>query len=69
MVIYMNIAPGGGRPTPGVQFFQNHKYSVHFPITFKFFPSNDIIFVELFSLMLHAKFQNHRPSGSREEDF
>ena len=27
-----------------------------------------INFVELFSLMLHAKFQNHRPSGSGEED-
>ena len=26
-------------------------------------------FVELLSLMLHAKFQNHRPSGSGEEDF
>ena len=28
-----------------------------------------IYFVELLSLMLHAKFQNHRPSGSGEEDF
>ena len=27
-----------------------------------------INFVELL-LMLHAKFQNHRPSGSGEEDF
>ena len=26
-------------------------------------------FVELYCLMLHAKFQNHRPSGSGEEDF
>ena len=26
-------------------------------------------FVDLHSLMLHAKFQNHRPSGSEEEDF
>ena len=26
-----------------------------------------INFVELFSLMLHAKFQNHEPSGSREK--
>ena len=25
-------------------------------------------FVELLSLMLHAKFQNHRPSGSGEEE-
>ena len=28
-----------------------------------------ISFVELLSLMLHTKFQNHRPSGSGEEDF
>ena len=28
-----------------------------------------INFVELLCLMLHAKFQNHRPSGSEEEDF
>ena len=28
-----------------------------------------INFVELYCLMLHAKFQNHRPSGSGEEDF
>ena len=26
-------------------------------------------FVELHSQMLHTKFQNHRPSGSKEEDF
>ena len=26
-------------------------------------------FIELYCLMLHAKFQNHRPSGSGEEDF
>ena len=26
-------------------------------------------FVELLSLMFHDKFQNHRPSGSGEEDF
>ena len=28
-----------------------------------------INFVELHCLMLHAKFQNHRPSGSEQEDF
>ena len=28
-----------------------------------------INFVELLSLMLHAKLQNHRPSGSGDEDF
>ena len=28
-----------------------------------------IYFAELLSLMLHAKFQNHRPSGSGEKDF
>ena len=26
-------------------------------------------FVELHSQMFHTKFQNHRPSGSEEEDF
>ena len=28
-----------------------------------------INFVDLRTLILHAKFQNHRPSGSEEEDF
>ena len=28
-----------------------------------------INFVELYCLVLHAKFQNHWPSGSGEEDF
>ena len=37
-----------------LHFFENHPY---------------INFVELHCLMLHAKFQNHRPSGSGEEDF
>ena len=27
-----------------------------------------INFVDLYSLMLHAKFQNHRPPGSEEEE-
>ena len=31
--------------------------------------SSGIKFVELESQMLHAKFQNHRTSGSGEEDF
>ena len=39
------LPQGGGRPAPGVQvfFFQNHKSSVLLPISFKFFPSNDIL--------------------------
>ena len=28
-----------------------------------------INFIKLYCLMLHAKFQNHRPSGSGEKDF
>ena len=28
-----------------------------------------INFAELLPLMIHARFQNHRPSGSGEEDF
>ena len=83
------------------QIFQNHKSTVHLPVSFKFFSSNDILtifpfqmhgppmltndhalnwvkvinvmiyinFVELLSLMLHAKFQNHRPTGSGEDDY
>ena len=31
--------------------------------------SSGIYFVELYCLMLHVKFQNHRPSGSGEEDY
>ena len=93
MVIYMYIAPGWGQTCSwGPFFFQNHKSSVHLPISIKFFPSHDILtifpicnlckigqghprvmiyinFVELIPLMLHDKFQNHRPSGSGEEDF
>ena len=41
MVIILTLV--GGRPAPGVRsflfcFFQNHKSSVHLPISFKFFP-------------------------------
>ena len=42
IVIYMYIAPGRGQTCPWGPFFQNHKYSVHLPISIKFFPSNDI---------------------------
>ena len=42
-----------------------------FPIQMHGHPSVMIYinFVELHSQMLHTKFQNHRPSGSEEEDF
>ena len=50
MVIYMNIAPGWGGPAPRVHFFQNHKSSVHLSISFKFFPSNDILTIDNFTL-------------------
>ena len=45
MVMYMYIAPGWGRPAPGIHLliFQNHKHSVHLPISITFFPSNDIL--------------------------
>ena len=33
------------------------------------YPFPAVTFVELDSPMLHAKFQDHRTSGSREEDF
>ena len=45
--------PGvGGRPVPGVHFFQNHKFSVHLPISFKFFSSNDIL--TIFPIRMHG---------------
>ena len=44
MVIYMFITPGKGHMNPWGQFyFQNHKYYVQWPISFKFFSSNDIL--------------------------
>ena len=58
----------------GSNFFHKHKFSVHLHTPSKFPPFNSILlffpyFVELHCLLLHAKFQNHRPSGSGEEDF
>ena len=47
MVIYMYIAPGRGQTCPWGPFFQNHKYSVHLPISIKFFPSNDILTIQM----------------------
>ena len=43
MVIYMYVAPGWGQTCPWGPFFQNHKLSVHLPISIKFFPSNTIL--------------------------
>ena len=43
MVMYIAMGWGGGKPAPGVHFFQNHKSSVHLPISIKFFPSNEIL--------------------------
>ena len=44
---YGNIhvdCPGVGADQPlGSNLFQNHKSSVHLPISFKFFPSNGIL--------------------------
>ena len=61
-----------GRRTP------DHGYTISSPVSFGSgelkighgHPSVMIYinFVELHSLMLHAMFQNHRPSGSEEED-
>ena len=38
-------------------------------LTYKNVEHRAKILVELHSQMLHTKFQNHRPSGSEEEDF
>ena len=39
-----------GRPAPGSNFFQNHKASVHLPISFKLFSSNDILTILPFQM-------------------
>ena len=36
----------------GSKFFQNHKSSVHLPISFKFFPANDIL--RIFPIQMHG---------------
>ena len=93
-MIYMHIAPEWGQSPAdqqlGTQRFQNHKSSVHFPISF----SNDIltifpiemhgrhvltlpykgqghhgVIIHINFVELHAKFQNHMPSGAGEEYF
>ena len=54
MVKYMYIAPGSGQTC--LEIGQGHpRFMIY------------ITFVKLLPLMLHAKFQNHRPSGSGEE--
>ena len=79
MVIYMYIAPGQGQTTPWAQniFISINPLSICSFLA-SFLTLNDIFlsrvmiytnFVELHCLMLHAKFQNHRPSGSGVEDF
>ena len=40
----MYLDPGQGQNNPWGQFrFQNHKYSVHLPISMEVFPFNDIL--------------------------
>ena len=52
--INMYIAPGWGADLPlGSFFFQNHKYSVHVPISIKFFRSNDIL--TIFPIQMHGR--------------
>ena len=54
MVIYvMYIARGRGQTCPWGPFFQNHKYSVHLPISIKFFQSNDIL--TIFPIQMHGR--------------
>ena len=85
IVIYMYIAPGQLQTTPFknviLLFIWSFPASFSDLITLlQFFPIQThrqpnlivtfyINFVELESPMLHAKFQNHRTSGSGEEDF
>ena len=46
------IYPGVGTDQPWGPIFQNHKYSVRLPISFKFFSSNDIL--TLFPVQMHG---------------
>ena len=62
--IHVHI-PGWEQTSTWGPFFQNHK---------RFFQCYHSVmiyinFVELLSLMLHAEFQKHRPSGSGEKYF
>ena len=54
---YGNIyvyCPGVGADLPlGSFFFQNHNYSVHLPISIKFFLSNDIL--KIFPIQMHGR--------------
>ena len=59
VVICMYIAPGQGQTTPPFKRTGQGQPGVIVYINF----------VELESLMQHAKFQDHRTSGSGEEDF
>ena len=83
MVICMYITPGQGQNNTWSQYlFQIIKIQSIFQFTATFALQMTsckigqghprvmicITFVELHSLMLHVKFQNHRPSGSEEED-
>ena len=47
----------------------NGRTEIWTPISHPAISRCDKNFVELHSQMLHTKFQNHRPSGSEEEDF
>ena len=48
IVIFMYIASGKGQASPlGPFFSQNHISSVHLPISFMFFSSNDILTIFL----------------------
>ena len=57
VVIYKYMAQGLGQTTPWGQIFFINRIIIY------------INFVELESPMQHAKFQDHRTSGSGEEDF
>ena len=83
--IHVHSPGAGADNRLGTNCFHKHKSSVHLVLPFKSyfnsFPHSNawatyvdlaMIYkniVELQCPMLHAKFQNHRPSGSGEEDF
>ena len=52
-VIYMYIAPGWGRHTPGVQFISESSILSPFAHSCKFFPTNDIL--TNFPIQMHGR--------------
>ena len=51
--IHVYCSGVGADKPQGPKFFQNHNSSVHLPISFCFFPSNDIL--PIFPIQMHVR--------------